>query len=76
MSEKEACQIVEAMARAIGQDCEIIFCDDFVQVAPLGWSGYSAGSSLYAAIKGAKEDSWDYHGPDYMPGKLEADEEP
>jgi hypothetical protein len=48
---REACDIVEAMARRVGKDCEIIFADDFVQVAPLGDPGYTAGATLYLALR-------------------------
>ena len=27
-------------------------------------------------LKNEVDDSWDYHGPDYMPGEMEAQEEP
>lgn len=47
---KRACEIVEQMARDVGKDCEIIFLDGAVQVAPLGDSGYSDGDNLYEAL--------------------------
>lgn len=45
-----ACQIVEMYARAIGPDCEIIFCEKDVQIAPLRWKGCVNAETLYDAL--------------------------
>jgi len=52
---RAACQIVEAYARAIGPDCEIIFCEKDVQVAPLSWGGCVNADTLYDALVEALE---------------------
>lgn len=52
---KRACEIVERYARSVGKDCQIIFLDDGVQVAPLSWSGDVFDETLYDALKEAKK---------------------
>lgn len=52
---RAACQIVETYARAIGPDCEIIFCEKDVQVAPLSWGGCVNADTLYDALKEARQ---------------------
>lgn len=52
---KRACEVVERYARAVGKDCEIIFTDDGVQVAPLSWSGSVFEETLYTALKEARQ---------------------
>lgn len=53
---EEACRIVEAAAKKIGKNCEILFAEDGVQVAPLEWSGYAFGKTLYGALHEASKD--------------------
>ncbi len=52
---KQACKVVERYARTIGKDCEIIFADDGVQVAPLSWGGSVFSDTLYDALKEARQ---------------------
>jgi len=53
---KVACQIVEAYARSIGRNCEIILlADTRVQVAPLSWAGDVTAPTLYEALTEAME---------------------
>lgn len=56
---KHACMIVERIARSIGPDCEIIFTEDGVQVAPLSWSGCVTEIDLFTALTQAKNDARD-----------------
>ena len=51
---EEACQIVEMYSRSIGADCQIIFTDSLVSVAPLSWAGDATGKTLFEALKEAK----------------------
>ena len=46
----DACRLVENMARSIGKDCQIIFTDKQVSVAPLWWAGEATGKTLYEAL--------------------------
>jgi hypothetical protein len=50
--EQKACVIVERLARSIGKDCQIIFTNDGVSIAPLSWSGDSFGDTLATAFAG------------------------
>lgn len=52
---KKACEIVERYARSVGKDCEVIFLDDGVQVAPPSWSGNVFNETLYDALKEARQ---------------------
>lgn len=52
---KEACVIVERFARSLGKDCQVIFTDDGVSVAPLSWSGDATGDTLYEALTEARK---------------------
>jgi hypothetical protein len=52
---REACERVEQFSRTIGKDCEIIFMDQGVQVAPLSWSGDVVGKNLFEALIEAHE---------------------
>lgn len=52
---KKACELVERYARAVGKDCEIIFLDDGVQVAPPSWGGSVFNETLYDALKEARQ---------------------
>lgn len=47
---QKACKIVERYARSIGKDCEIIFTNQGVQVAPLSWSGDVLEEDLFSAL--------------------------
>lgn len=51
----DACRLVENMARSLGKDCQIIFTDTVVSVAPLSWSGDSTGKTLYEALLDARK---------------------
>ena len=53
LSLEDACEVVEKYARSIGQDCEIIFTDNRVQVALLSWSGDVTAPSLFEALTDA-----------------------
>ncbi len=60
MNKKElqkACKIVERFARSVGKDCEVIFHDAGVQIAPLSWSGDVQGEDLYEALSDALKES-------------------
>lgn len=50
----EACRLVEDVARSLGKDCQIIFTDTVVSVAPLSWAGDSTGKTLYDALTDAR----------------------
>lgn len=50
---EEACQLVENRCRRLGKDCQIIFTDVCVEVAPLSWAGSSTGRTLADAINKA-----------------------
>lgn len=54
---KRACEVVERYARGVGKDCEIIFTDDGVQVAPPSWGGSVFSDTLYDALKEARQSS-------------------
>jgi hypothetical protein len=54
---KRACEVVERYARSIGKDCEVIFLDDGVQVAPPSWGGCVFAETLYDALKEAKTEN-------------------
>lgn len=47
---REACRLVENVARSLGKDCQIIFTDECVSVAPVSWAGDSTGKTLYDAL--------------------------
>lgn len=66
---RDACRVVESMTRSIGPDCQIIFTDGDVQVAPLSWSGCVNESSLYRALRTAINESRDpscYNAPNLL----------
>lgn len=50
----DACRLVENYARSLGKDCQIIFTDTMVSVAPLSWSGDATGKTLYEALTEAR----------------------
>lgn len=52
---KEACLLVEIACRELGPDCQVIFSNDGVEIAPLGWGGSSTGKDLYEALEDAKK---------------------
>ncbi len=55
-AEYDACLIVERLARAVGRECEIIFTDDGVSIAPLSWSGDVSAPALAEALTLALEE--------------------
>ena len=50
---KDACQTVERYCRSLGRDCQVIFSDKGVSVAPLSWAGDSFGDSFYESLMDA-----------------------
>ena len=56
---KKACEKVERFARLIGRDCQVIFSDDHVEVAPISWSGSVTAPTLYEALVQAESESRD-----------------
>jgi hypothetical protein len=50
---KAACELVGKHARRIGKDCQIIFADVGVEVAPLSWAGSEVKPKLFQAINAA-----------------------
>lgn len=54
---KSACEKVERFARLIGRDCQVLFLDNEVQVAPLSWGGAVNEPTLYDALVQAESDS-------------------
>ncbi len=50
---EKACKVVERIARSLGKDCEIIFHNKGVQVAPLSWGGDVQGEDLFEALQDA-----------------------
>ncbi len=52
---EDACLLVENFARTLGKDCQIIFTDDGVEVAPLSWAGSETAKSLYTALTNARK---------------------
>lgn len=50
ISLEDACRVVERYARRLGKDCQIIFLDTEVSVAPLSWAGDSTGETLFDAM--------------------------
>ena len=52
---QKACQTVERHLRSIGKDCEVIFTDDGVHIAPLAWSGDVVEETLFEALQEAKK---------------------
>jgi len=55
--ERDACAIVERLARNIGRDCELVFYRDGVQVALLSWSGCVTAPTLALALEEAEAES-------------------
>ena len=49
-----ACEVVERYARTIGKDCQIVFADTFVEVAPLSWAGSETAPTLFKALTNAR----------------------
>lgn len=55
MQLEEACRIVEAACREIGQKCEVIFArDGTTQVAPMHWQGAGTGATFFEAVEHAQ----------------------
>jgi hypothetical protein len=50
-----ACTLVENFARTLGKDCQIIFADDGVEVAPLSWAGSTVEKTLYQSLTEARK---------------------
>lgn len=50
---KSSCNIIELLCRRLGKDCQIIFTDKGVSIAPPSWPGDSFGATLYEALKDA-----------------------
>ena len=51
--QREACLIVERLCRAVGRDCQVIFTDDGVSIAPLEWGGDETGRTLDETLEEA-----------------------
>ena len=51
---KAICKIIENRFRALGRNCEVIFCDDGVSIAPPAWPGDSFGPDLFTALRDAE----------------------
>jgi hypothetical protein len=49
------CRIIENRCRQLGKDCQIIFANDGVSVAPLSWSGDAFDKDLYTALLDAEK---------------------
>lgn len=52
---KDACREIENLCRSLGRDCQVMFIDNGVSIAPLSWSGDSFGNTFYDALKDALE---------------------
>lgn len=50
---RKACEIVERHARSIGKDCQIIFTNKGVEIAPLEWAGSETADNLFLAVQQA-----------------------
>jgi hypothetical protein len=50
---RNACRLVENVCRSLGKDCQVIFTDKLVSVAPPEWAGDSTGVTLFDAIQDA-----------------------
>ena len=48
------CRILERRCRSLGKDCQVIFTDEGVSIAPPKWAGDSFGISLYKALLDAE----------------------
>ena len=46
----DACREIENLCRSLGRDCQVIFTDKGVSIAPLSWAGDSFASTLYDAL--------------------------
>ena len=51
---EKACRLVENACRSIGRDCQVMFLDDGVSLAPTNWAGDSWGDTLFDAIQDAR----------------------
>ena len=52
---KDSCREIENLCRSLGRDCQVIFTDKGVSIAPPSWSGDSFGETFYDALKEALE---------------------
>lgn len=50
---ENACILVERICRRLGKDCQVIFTDKGVSIAPVSWSGDSFGKTFYKALQDA-----------------------
>lgn len=50
---KKACEVVERHCRSVGKDCQVIFSNDGVEIAPLSWAGSEIGKDFYTTLKQA-----------------------
>lgn len=50
---KDACREIENLCRSLGRDCQVIFTDKGVSIAPPSWAGDSFGKTFYDALKDA-----------------------
>jgi hypothetical protein len=52
--EREACRVVENLLRSLGGKCiQVAVTPQFVEVAPVEWSGSSTGKTLAEALADA-----------------------
>lgn len=52
---KDACREIENLCRSLGRDCQVIFTDRGVSIAPLSWNADSFGKTFYDALKESLE---------------------
>lgn len=52
---KDPCRTIENLCRSLGKDCQIIFTDKGVSIAPLSWSGDCFNKTLYDTLIQALE---------------------
>lgn len=56
---KKACEIVESRCRSVGRDCQVIFSNAGVEIAPLSWAGSETACDFFTALKQAARHSDD-----------------
>ena len=47
---QDVCRILENRFRQLGKDCQVVFANSFVSVAPTSWAGDATGKDLYSAL--------------------------
>jgi hypothetical protein len=47
---KDPCRIIENLCRSLGRDCQIIFTDEGVSIAPLSWAGDCFDKTFYDCL--------------------------